>query len=159
MRVHIGADHASYDLKVHLVAHLQRAGYDVIDHGPILFDATDDYPVAVLRAATGVQAEPDALGVVLGGSGNGELIAANKVPGVRAALAWNLETARLARQHNNAQVVAVGARMHTTAEATAMVDAFLTTTFPGDARHARRLAMIARYEQDGELPSIPAGEG
>ena len=107
MRVHIGGDHAAYDLKVHLVQHLLSQGFDVVDHGPEHLDPDDDYPVHVLRAATGVRSDEGSLGIVLGGSGNGEQIAANKVLGIRAALAWSVETAQLAREHNDAQVVAV----------------------------------------------------
>ncbi|HET8616079.1 MAG TPA: ribose-5-phosphate isomerase [Actinomycetales bacterium] len=159
MRVHIGGDHAAYDLKVHLVEHLLGQGYDVVDHGPDHLDPDDDYPVNVLRAATGVRADEGSLGVVLGGSGNGEQIAANKVLGIRAALAWSEETARLAREHNDAQVVSIGARMHSLEEATAIVDAFLATSFSRNSRHERRLAMIARYEDHEELPPIVGSEG
>ena len=159
MRVHIGGDHAAYELKVHLVEHLLEQGYDVVDHGPDHYDPDDDYPVAVLRAATGVRSDEGSLGIVLGGSGNGEQIAANKVVGIRAALAWSQETARLAREHNDAQVVSVGARMHSLDEATAIVDAFLTTDFSRDARHERRLDMVVRYEDHEELPPIVGSEG
>ena len=159
MRVHIGGDHAAYDLKVHLVGHLQSQGFDVIDHGPDHLDPDDDYPVAVLRAATGVRSDEGSLGIVLGGSGNGEQIAANKVLGIRAALAWSVETAQLAREHNDAQVVSIGARMHSLEDATAIVDAFLATRFSKDARHRRRLEMVSRYEDHEELPPIPATEG
>jgi ribose 5-phosphate isomerase B len=155
MRVHIGGDHAAYDLKGTLVTFLQGKGYEVVDHGPAHLDAEDDYPVAVLRAAEAVSRDAGALGIVLGGSGNGEQMAANKVRGIRAALAYNVEIATLARTHNNAQVLSIGARMNTTQEAEAMVETFLTTPFSGDERHARRLAMVDRYEQHGELP--PAG--
>ena len=159
MRVHIGGDHAAYDLKCALMTFLQAKGYDVVDHGPFYLDEQDDYPVAVLRAAEAVSGDIGAFGIVLGGSGNGEQIAANKVKGIRAALAYNVETAGLARTHNNAQVLSVGARMSTQDEAEAMVETFLTTKFSGDERHARRLAMVERYEQHGELPPVPAAEG
>jgi len=158
IRVHIGGDHAAYDLKCTLVSFLQSNGYDVVDHGPAHFDAQDDYPVAVLRAAEAVSRDVGAFGIVLGGSGNGEQMAANKVRGIRAALAYNVELAQLARTHNNAQVLSIGARMNTTDEAKAMVDAFLTTPFSGDPRHSRRLAMVERYESDGLLPEVPARE-
>jgi ribose 5-phosphate isomerase B len=158
MRVHIGGDHAGYDLKATLVTFLQGKGYDVIDHGPSYLDPQDDYPVAVLRAAEAVSGDVGAFGIVLGGSGNGEQMAANKVRGIRAALAYNVELAELARSHNNAQVLSIGARMNTPAQAQDMVEAFLTTEFSGDQRHARRLAMVERYEHDGELPPIPAVE-
>ena len=147
MRVHIGGDHAAYELKVHLVEHLLQQGYDVVDHGPDHLDPDDDYPVAVLRAATGVRGDEGSLGVVLGGSGNGEQIAANKVVGTRAALAYNLDTARLGRQHNDANVIGIGARMHTSEEALEMVRLFLATPFSGDPRHARRIELLADYER------------
>jgi ribose 5-phosphate isomerase B len=153
MRVHLAGDHAAYELKVHLAEHLAAAGHDVVDHGPASFDAEDDYPVHVLPAAEGVAADAGSLGVVLGGSGNGEQIAANKVVGIRAALAWNLDTARLARQHNDANVVSVGARMHSLEEATAIVDAFLAEEYSGQERHSRRIALISTYEQDRALPA------
>lgn len=159
MRVHIGGDHAAFDLKAHLVQHLLEQGHDVVDHGPETLDADDDYPVAVLRAATGVRSDEGSLGVVLGGSGNGELIAANKVLGIRAALGWSVETARLCRQHNDAQVVSVGARMHTLEEATQIVDAFLATGFSHEERHLRRITMVADYETTGDVPPIPRSEG
>jgi ribose 5-phosphate isomerase B len=159
MRVHIGGDHAAYDLKCTLVTFLQAKGHDVVDHGPMYFDAQDDYPVAVLRAAEAVSGDLGSFGIVLGGSGNGEQMAANKVSGIRAALGYNVELAQLARAHNNAQVLSIGARMNTVEQAQAMVETFLATKFSGDQRHARRLAMIERYEQRGELPPVPAAEG
>ncbi|MDQ1482977.1 MAG: ribose 5-phosphate isomerase [Actinomycetota bacterium] len=155
MRIHIGGDHAAYELKGALVTFLQGRGHEVVDHGPAHFDAQDDYPVAVLRAAEAVAGEAGSFGIVLGGSGNGEQMAANKVRGIRAALAYNVEVAALARAHNDAQVVSIGARMNTTDEAEAIVETFLTTDFSGDERHARRLAMVDRYEQQGELPPLP----
>lgn len=156
MRVHVGGDHASFELKNHLVAHLRAAGHDVVDHGSHVEDDQDDYPVFVLPAAAAVAAEPGSLGVVLGGSGNGEQIAANAVPGIRAALAWNVETATLARAHNDAQVIGIGARMHTREQATAIVEAFLAEPFSGSARHQRRIDMLSAYERTGELPVDPS---
>ncbi|WP_454044300.1 ribose-5-phosphate isomerase [Cellulosimicrobium sp. Marseille-Q8652] len=146
MRVHIASDHAGYELKVHLVEHLGAAGHDVVDHGAHEYDALDDYPSFCFAAGEAVVADPGSLGVVIGGSGNGEQIAANKVTGVRAALAWNLETARLGRQHNDANVVAVGARQHPVDEAVELVDAFLAEPFSGDPRHQRRIDQLAAYE-------------
>lgn len=157
MHVHIGGDHAAYELKQDLVGYLRAAGHDVTDHGPHRYDPEDDYPVAVLRAAAAVAADPDSRGVVLGGSGNGEQIAANKVGGVRAALGHTVETATLARQHNDAHVLSIGARMNTVEQARAMVTAFLETPFSGDPRHARRLAMVDTYEREGRLPDEPPG--
>jgi ribose 5-phosphate isomerase B len=155
MRVHLASDHAGFDLKAHLVEQLSEQGFDVVDHGPVIFDPGDDYPPYVLRAAQAVVNDPGSLGVVVGGSGNGEQIAANKVTGVRAALAWNDDTAGLGREHNDANVVSVGARMHTTDEATRLVERFLSTAFSGDPRHARRIRMIADYEVSRELPDLP----
>jgi len=155
MRVHLGCDHAGFELKEHLVAHLRAAGHEVVDHGPAAFDPDDDYPPYCLRAGLAVVADPGSLGVVIGGSGNGEQIAANKVRGVRAALAWSLQTARLGRQHNDANVVAIGARMHTLDQAGSLVDAFLAEPFSGGERHARRIAMLSSYEADGALPPVP----
>ncbi|CAL9570183.1 Ribose-5-phosphate isomerase B [Streptomyces sp. enrichment culture] len=156
MRVYLGSDHAGYELKNHLVEWLKAAGHEPVDCGPHIYDAQDDYPPFCLRAAERTAADADALGIVIGGSGNGEQIAANKVKGVRAALAWSEETAALGRQHNNANVVAVGARMHSTEEATKFVEVFLNTPFSGDERHVRRIEMLADYETTGALPPIPA---
>jgi ribose 5-phosphate isomerase B len=155
MRVHIGSDHAGFELKNHLVQHLKAAGHDVVDHGPAVYDAVDDYPPYCLRTGQAVVDEPGSLGVVIGGSGNGEQIAANKVKGVRAVLAWSAETARLGREHNNANVVSVGARMHTEEEATGFVETFLATDYSGEERHTRRIEMLSNYESTGELPPLP----
>jgi ribose 5-phosphate isomerase B len=155
MRVYLGSDHAGYELKVHLASHLGSQGYEVVDVGPFAFDPDDDYPAFCLNTAARVVADPGSLGVVIGGSGNGEQIAANKVPGVRAALAWNTETARLSREHNDANVVGIGARMHTLDEATEIVTTFLTTPFSQGERHMRRIAQIAEYEKTHELPTLP----
>ena len=146
MRIHVASDHAGYELKAALVAHLQEAGHDVVDHGAHAYDPQDDYPAFCFTAGEAVVAEPGTLGVVIGGSGNGEQIAANKVTGVRAALAWNHDTATLARQHNDANVVAVGARQHPLEEAIALVDAFLAEPFSHDPRHQRRIDQLAAYE-------------
>ena len=152
MRVHIGGDHAAYELHRDLIAHLRDAGHEVVDHGPPAFNDSDDYPVYVLRAAEGVAADPGSFGIVLGGSGNGELIAANKVAGIRAAYTPTVELALLARQHNDAQVMSLGGRFSTSEDAIAIADTFLATAFSQDPRHARRLRMISDYEQDGRLP-------
>lgn len=155
MRVHLGSDHAGFELKEHLRQVLTTAGHDVVDHGPFIYDALDDYPPFCLRAAEAVAADAQSLGVVIGGSGNGEQIAANKVQGVRSALAWSVETAKLGREHNNANVMAVGARMHSLAECTSFVEAFLAEPFSGDERHQRRIDMLSDYEVSRELPPLP----
>ena len=146
MRVHIGSDHAGFDLKNFLAMALREDGHDVVDHGPHEYDAEDDYPVYCIPAAEATVAEPGSLCVVIGGSGNGEQIAANKVKGTRAALAYNIDTAKLGRQHNDANVISIGARMHTEEEAMEMVRVFLATPFSGDERHARRIRLLADYE-------------
>ncbi len=154
MRVHIGGDHAAYDMHQDLREWLGEQGHEVIDHGPHTYDELDNYPVFVLRAALGVASDEGSLGVVLGGSGNGEQMAANKVAGIRAALCYNPELATLARQHNNAQIISIGARMHTQEEARAMVATFLETEFSGVERHQRRIDMVSAYEADGTLPDL-----
>ena len=156
MRVHIGSDHAGFDLKKFLVAALTEDGHDVVDHGPETYDAEDDYPIFCIPAAEAAVAEPGSLCVVIGGSGNGEQIAANKVTGTRAALAYNLDTAKLGRQHNDANVISIGARMHTEEEALEMVRMFLATPFSGDERHARRIRLLAEYER-GSARIVPSG--
>ncbi|HEY0696827.1 MAG TPA: ribose-5-phosphate isomerase [Micromonospora sp.] len=155
MRVYLGSDHAGYELKVHLASRLATRGYELVDVGPHAYDPDDDYPAFCLHTGARVVGDPGSLGVVIGGSGNGEQIAANKVQGVRAALAWNIETAQLAREHNDANVVAVGARQHTLDEASAIVEAFLTTPFSQGERHARRIAQVAAYEETRKLPDLP----
>jgi ribose 5-phosphate isomerase B len=154
VRVFLGSDHAGFELKAHLLRELAVAGHDVVDVGPTEYDPHDDYPPFCVETGRRVVAEPGALGVVIGGSGNGEQISANKVPGCRAALAWNEETAQLARRHNDAQVVAVGARMHGFDEATEIVSAFLAAPFEG-GRHQRRIDMLTAYEQTGQPPALP----
>ena len=147
MRIHIGADHAGLELKAELIKHLQSKGHEVTDHGPYEYDALDDYPDFCIPAAEAVAKDSNSLGIVIGGSGNGEQIAANKVKGIRAALAWNTTTAKLAREHNNANVVAVGGRMHSIEECKAIIDAYLAEPFSNDERHVRRINKIAAYEK------------
>ncbi|MET7637863.1 ribose-5-phosphate isomerase [Streptomyces sp. NPDC005438] len=155
MRVYLGSDHAGYELKNHLVEWLKGAGHEPIDCGPHIYDAQDDYPPFCLRAAERTVSDGEAFGVVIGGSGNGEAIAANKVRGVRAALAWSEETATLAREHNNANVLSIGARMHPTEDAVRFLEVFLDTAFTGDERHVRRIDMLSGYEMAGTMPPIP----
>ena len=158
MRVYLGSDHAGYELKQQIIEHLKKSGYEPIDSGAFSYDAEDDYPAFCIAAAARTVADPGSLGIVLGGSGNGEQIAANKVPGVRCALAWSVETASLARQHNNAQLIGIGARMHTVPEALAMVDAFLTTPWSNAERHQRRIDILDEYERTHQTPPVPGGD-
>jgi ribose 5-phosphate isomerase B len=155
MRIHIGGDHAAYELQQALIVHLEGAGHEVVNHGPSRYDEHDDYPVYVLRAAEAVAAESGSRGVVLGGSGNGEQMAANKVRGIRAALCSSAELATLAREHNDAQIVSIGARFTSEAEATRIVDTFLATEFSDEARHRRRVGMVSAYESERTLPALP----
>lgn len=156
MRVYLGSDHAGYELKNHLVEWLKSHGHEPVDCGPHVYDAVDDYPPFCLRAAEGTAADKDSLGIVVGGSGNGEQIAANKVQGVRAILAWSEQTAALGKEHNNANVLSIGGRMHTEAEVERFVEIFLNTSFTGEERHERRIRMLSDYESTGQLPAIPA---
>jgi ribose 5-phosphate isomerase B len=155
MRIHIATDHAGLDLSHFLIEALTNDGHELFDHGPTEYDPLDDYPSFCINAALAVvrdqQAGVEALGIVLGGSGNGEQIAANKVQGIRAALAWNLDTAKLARQHNDANVIAVGARQHSEPEVLELIRAFIAEPFSNDERHVRRIGKIAAYEQTGDI--------
>lgn len=155
MRVYLGSDHAGYELKLELVEFVGDLGHQPVDCGPPAYDGDDDYPPYCIATALRVVADPSSLGVVIGGSGNGEQMAANKVVGCRAALAWNEQTAQLAREHNDANVVSIGARMHTGPAARRLVEVFLATPFSKGERHLRRIAQLASYEQTGELPSVP----
>lgn len=146
MRIHIGSDHAGLEFKNVIIEHLTSQGHEVTDHGPHEYDALDDYPVFCIPAAAAVAADEGSFGIVLGGSGNGEQIAANKVKGVRAALVWSIEIAKLAREHNNANVISLGGRMHSEEFCLELVDTFLATPFPGDERHVRRINLISDYE-------------
>ena len=155
MRVYLGSDHAGFELKAYLVEWLTNNGHEPVDCGAVAFDPDDDYPPYVIEAAVRVAGDRGSLGVVIGGSGNGEQIAANKVKGIRAALVWNDDTATLARLHNDANIVSIGARQHTLGEAARLVELFLETDFSAEERHVRRLAMVAAYEETGTVPSAP----
>lgn len=150
MHIHIATDHAGLELKDIISAHLTQNGHQVTDHGAYQYDPDDDYPAFIFSAAEAVaknqQQAIETLGVVFGGSGNGEQIAANKVPGIRAALVWNESTALLARQHNNANVISIGARQHSQAKVLQLIDSFINEPFSQDERHVRRISQIADYE-------------
>ncbi len=151
MKIHIGTDHAGLDFKNTITQHLTQQGHQVTDHGAYEFNPEDDYPAFCIATAEAVMADEvdgnQSLGVVFGGSGNGEQIAANKVTGIRAALVWNEDTAKLARQHNNANVISIGARQHTQEEALHLIDLFINEPFSGDERHVRRISQIKEYEK------------
>ena len=151
MRLHIGSDHAGLELKAILVDYLREKGHEVTDHGPHEYDALDDYPVFCIPAAEAVAVDPQSLGIVLGGSGNGEQMAANKVIGIRAALVWSNEIAKLAREHNNANVISIGGRMHSPEVCKELIDTFISTPFSHDERHIRRINLISNYEETGNI--------
>ena len=155
MRIHIATDHAGMELSAYLLKELTLQGHELFDHGPKVYDALDDYPGFCIAAAQAVITDQDsgmqALGIVLGGSGNGEQMAANKVEGIRAALIWNADTAKLAREHNDANVCALGARQHGKEEVLELVQIFVATPFSDDERHVRRIAKIASFEATGEI--------
>ena len=151
MRIHIGSDHAGLDFKNELITHLVMNGHDVTDHGPYEYDALDDYPDFCIPCAEAVSKDATSMGIVLGGSGNGEQMAANKFKAIRAALVWSIETAKLAREHNNANVIAVGGRMHESDFVKQLIDTFIATPFPADERHVRRIEKIGNYEVTGDL--------
>jgi ribose 5-phosphate isomerase B len=157
VRVYLGSDHAGFELKSALAEAVAAAGHDVVDCGPPAYQPGDDYPPYVMRAAAAAAADPASLAIVIGGSGNGEQIAANKIGGIRAALAWSEETARLAREHNDANVLSLGARMHPVADAVGFALVFLATPFSEDPRHQRRIDMISDYEKSGALPPLLEG--
>ena len=145
-RIAFGADHAGFELKQHLVARLRAAGHEIVDHGT---DSTEsvDYPAFCAAAARSVRDGEADVGIVLGGSGQGEQLAANKVRGVRAALCNCLYTARMAREHNDANVLSIGARVVGVGLAEEIVDTFLSTPFEG-GRHARRVAQLTELEEN-----------
>lgn len=159
MRVYLGADHAGFEFKQRIIEHLLSKGHEAVDCGAYIYDADDDYPAFCIAAAERTVADPGSLGIVLGGSGNGEQIAANKVPGVRCALGWSVETAQLAREHNNAQVIGIGGRMHTEEEMLAIVDAFLTAEWSKAERHQRRIDILSEYERTHVAPPVPGAPG
>ncbi|HEY1917675.1 MAG TPA: ribose-5-phosphate isomerase [Streptosporangiaceae bacterium] len=156
MRVYLGSDHAGFELKSALIEWLKSAGHDPVDCGPEVLNPDDDYPPYVMAAAQRAVNDPGSLGIVIGGSGNGEQIASNKIPGVRAALAFSNQTAQLARLHNNANVLSLGAREYPVADAVGFAKVFVETEFSEAPRHARRLAMITEYEKTHELPPLPS---
>jgi ribose 5-phosphate isomerase B len=155
MRIHIATDHAGLETSHYLIQELTNLGHEVLDHGPQSFDPLDDYPAFCINAALAVQGDLQAgvpaLGIVLGGSGNGEQMAANKVNGIRAALVWNKEIAQLARQHNDANVIAVGARQHSKEEVLELIKVFIAEPFSNDERHVRRIGKIGLYVQTGDI--------
>jgi ribose 5-phosphate isomerase B len=155
MRIHVATDHAGLEFSRTVQQHVSEQGHEVIDHGPTSYDPLDDYPAFCINAARAVARDREAgiesLGIVFGGSGNGEQMAANKVEGIRAALVWNEATAVLSREHNDANVIAIGARQHAVDEALRFIDIFIQTPFPGEERHVRRIGQLGEYETTGQI--------
>lgn len=143
MKIHLGSDHAGFELKEALKAHLTGAGHEVIDHGASTYDGEDDYPDFIYPTARAVAAEPGGRGIILGGSGQGEAMTANRVPGVRAALYYggSERIITLSREHNNANILSLGARFVSTEEALRVIDLWLAAPFKG-GRHQRRIEKI-----------------
>ena len=157
MRVYLGSDHAGFELKARLIEHLTGLGHDALDCGAHAYDPDDDYPAPCITAALRMVADPGSLCVVIGGSGNGEQIAANKVTGVRAAMVWSDETAQLAREHNDANVISIGARNHPEADALRFVEIFIDTPFSQGERHKRRIAELAEWETNRTVGGASVG--
>ena len=145
MKISIGSDHAGFEYKERIIAHLKAAGHEVSDHGTHSPESTD-YPLFIIPAAEAVASGEAERGIVIGGSGNGEAIAANKVKGIRCALCWSDETAELSRRHNDANVLSIGQRMVSIEIALQILDIWLKTSFEG-GRHARRIKELDVYEQ------------
>jgi ribose 5-phosphate isomerase B len=152
MKISIGSDHAGYAYKERIVQHLVSAGHEVVDCGTHSAESTD-YPLYVIPAAEMAARGESDRGIVLGGSGNGEAIAANKVRGVRCALCWNNQTAEFSRKHNDANVISIGQRMTSIEIALDILDVFLKTEFEG-GRHQHRIDEVAHYEQTGEVVKL-----
>lgn len=146
MKVYIGADHGGYQLKEGLKKYLSELGYAVEDMGAHELNPEDDYPDYVFPTAESVARNPGSMGIVIGRSGNGEAIAANKVKGIRAALCWNEEVAKKAREHNNANVLSLGADYIDTDMAKNIVKTFLEAAFSEEEKHKRRVGKISGYE-------------
>ncbi len=156
MKIFIGTDHAGYVLKEHLVTSLKGAGYEVIDKGAYEYDENDDYPDFVIPVAQEVSKNPDSVkGIILGGTGEGEAIAANKFPHVRAVVYYGHANPVVddesniivrSRQHNDSNILSLGARYFTEESVMEAVNLWLKTPYSGDERHIRRLAKIERIQ-------------
>ncbi|MBS3127129.1 ribose-5-phosphate isomerase [Candidatus Woesearchaeota archaeon] len=148
-KIYIGSDHAGFKLKTILEEYLKKAGYTVVDLGPSAYDEDDDYPDYIIPVAQKVAKDKGCKGIVLGGSGQGESLAANKVKGIRAVVYYggSMKIVTLSREHNDANVLSLGARFVSAQEAKRAVKLWLETPFSEEARHTRRLRKIAKYEQ------------
>ena len=140
MKIHVATDHAGLELKEKVKLYLSDLNYEVIDHGAYEYDALDDYPDFIFPCANAVSNDPESKGIILGGSGQGEAMAANRVKGVRAAVFYNGpdEIIKLSRQHNNANILSLGARFMSEEEMYNIIDIWLSTDFES-GRHQRRI--------------------
>jgi ribose 5-phosphate isomerase B len=148
MKIFLGTDHAGFYLKEHLKQFLVEKGYEVIDDGAYVFDKNDDYPDFIWKAAKHVAENEGSFGFVFGKSGTGEMIVANKVKNVRCALGVNEENTRLAREHNDANMLSFGSALVDDKQAEKLAILFLQTPFSNEKRHARRLEKIRKIEQE-----------
>lgn len=142
MRIHLGADHAGFPHKQALIEYFMAQGITVFDHGATTLVSEDDYPDVVTPVAQAVALDPDAVGIIFGGSGQGEAMCANRIAGIRAAVYYGgpQDIITLSRRHNNANILSIGARFMTKDEMIVAVIKWLDTDFSGDEKHARRLA-------------------
>ncbi len=146
MKVYFGTDHAGFQLKEELKRFVADLGHDVEDLGNAVLDESDDYPDFIYPVAQKVGHEPDARGIVLGGSGQGEAMVANKVRGIRCAIGFSVEAARLSREHNDANMLSLGARLISSQDAKKIVKVWLETPFTEEERHIRRIKKIRELE-------------
>ena len=149
MKVYLAADHAGFELKEKVKSFLQKEGYEVEDCGAFQFDQYDDYPDFIGKAAVGVSKDPLSKGIVFGKSGAGEAIVANKIKGIRAFLGINEENVRLAREHNDANVLSLGCVFVTEEQTYELAKLFLETPFSNEERHKRRIEKIKKIEDQG----------
>ncbi len=144
MTIHIATDHAGFEIKESIKTWLIASGHTVIDHGAFSYDTDDDYPDFVIPCAEAVANDLSSLGIIFGGSGQGEAFAANKIAGIRAGVYYggNLEIVKLLKEHNNANILSLGARFLSLEYAQEAITLFLETNFSGDERHVRRINKI-----------------
>ena len=144
MKIHLATDHAGLDLKNIIRDHLKELGHDVMDHGAYEYDALDDYPDFIFPCARAVASDPESKGIILGGSGQGEAMAANRIKGCRAAVFYNgpIDIIKLSREHNNANILCLPGRFMEFDDAWAITKTFLKTKFSEESRHVKRLEMF-----------------
>jgi len=150
VKIFLGGDHAGFEMKGQLKEYLVSLGYEVVDMGPYTYDAGDDYPDFVIPLAKAVAENPGSCGIVIAGSGQGEIMCANKIKGIRAALVYDEYSARISREHNDANVMAMGARVLDIETAKRLVKIWLETPFSGEERHVRRIGKIKALEMSND---------